>query len=96
MNLETKRFVISLLHKYNTHQDVIDIDSLLTNDSQVIGYVEGEVVELESVDAFSLISELCEALNITEEVLKMPIDVDDKLLEQLKVHMDNIKRSTYR
>jgi hypothetical protein len=95
MNLETKKFVISLLHKYNTHQDVIDPESLITNDSQVIGYVEGEVIELESVDAFSLIGELCEALNITEDVLKVPIDADPELMKELKTHMDNMKIGVY-
>lgn len=73
MNKETKDFVKSLLHKYNSYQNVVDVEDLIFNNSHIVGKVDEEIIELEDIDAFSLIEELCEALNIVE-VVEISVD----------------------
>lgn len=65
MNKETKTFVEGLLHKYNTHK-VVDTESLMFNNVHTFKLSGGDVIELEDCDAFRLIEELCEALDITK------------------------------
>lgn len=68
MNNETKEFMKGLLLKYNSYQQVVDSDSHLFNNACVVTTVDGQPIELECVDAFCMIKELCEALNIGEDV----------------------------
>lgn len=70
MNKETRNFVLSLLNKYNSSQNIVDIESTIVDNTFVVGEIDGEVVELEAQDAVQLIRELCEALNILDEVCK--------------------------
>jgi hypothetical protein len=67
MQNETKSFVKGLLLKYNSYQQVIEEDAHIFNNSRMFPAIDGEPVELEDVDAFSLISELYEALNLGED-----------------------------
>lgn len=67
MQNETKSFVEGLLHKYNSHK-VVDTESLMFNNITTLKLVDGTPIELEDEDAFKLIGELCDALNLTREV----------------------------
>ncbi|AHK11153.1 hypothetical protein S14_41 [Shewanella sp. phage 1/4] len=67
MNLETRNFVTSLLNKYNCFQNIVDIDTTISDNTFVLGEVGGETIELEADALFRIIQELCEALNITTD-----------------------------
>lgn len=76
MNKETQSFVTELLLKYNTHK-VVDENSLLFHNIGTYKLKDGSVVELECVDAFALIADLCEALDITQEGLAFGTTYED-------------------
>jgi len=91
MNLETRNFVTSLLNKYNSYQNVVDIESNLTDNTSVLGSINGNIIEIEDKDITLILLELCEALNVFDEVLTMPVDTDPKLLAELKSYMEEFR-----
>jgi hypothetical protein len=67
MNKDTQSFVKHLLLKYNSYQQLPDPECLHFNNSSTITEIDGQPIELECVDAFSLIKELCVALDLKED-----------------------------
>lgn len=66
MNKDTQSFVKQLLLQYNTYEKV-DPYGRYFNNSSIITEIDGQPIELECVDAFSLIKELCVALELKED-----------------------------
>lgn len=67
MNKDTQSFVKHLLLKYNSYQQLADPEDLHFNNAIIITEIDGQPIELECVDAFSMIKELCVALELKED-----------------------------
>lgn len=67
MNKETKLFVAAQLNRYNSFQNVVDIEAPIFDNTYLVGTMNGSTIELDAQDAIQMIKELCEALNVLDE-----------------------------